>query len=161
MLRIQNYKKKSITPWSETMAFNRPLFAPAFSMIVAGPSKAGKTVFVTKFVKHTIELMEEPPLEIMWCYSEIQPGYTELMALPNVQLIEGLPNLDGLKADKDRPKLIIFDDMMTTFEKNPSLVTLFVKGCHHWHSHCTKSLFQGSTNCTNKHQLYGSIQKSQ
>ena len=89
-----------------------------------------------KFVRHCNELMEQPPVEIMWCYSEFQPAYTELMGLPNVQLIEGLPDLEALKADSARPKLIIFDDMMTTFAKDPSLVTLFVKGCHHWQLSC-------------------------
>ena len=118
------------------MSFNQQLFVSSFSMIVCGPSKAGKSVFVKKFVKHCVALMEVPPLEIMWCYSEMQPGYNELMTVPNLQLVEGIPDLDALKADKDRPKLIIFDDLMTAFEKNPSLVTLFVKGCHHWNLSC-------------------------
>ena len=112
------------------------LLAPSFSMLVAGPSKAGKTVFVQKLLKHAVEVMEQPPVQIMWCYSELQPGYAELMAMSNVELIDGLPDLELLKADKARPKLIVFDDMMTVFDKNPSLVTLFICGCHHWNLSC-------------------------
>ena len=118
------------------MSFDQLLFVPSFSMIVSGPSKAGKTVFVTKFVKHMAKLMEQPPAQIMWCYSEAQPGYKDLMALPNVQMVEGIPDMAALKADKNIPKLLIFDDMMSCFEKNPSLVTLFIRGCHHWNLSC-------------------------
>ena len=118
------------------MSFAQPMFVPAFSMIVSGPSKAGKTVFVTKMVKYVTELMEQPPVEILWCYSEIQPGYKDLLAIPNVKLIEGIPDMDALKTDKNRPKLLIFDDMMASFEKNSSLVTLFIRGCHHWNLSC-------------------------
>lgn len=117
--------------------YERPMLVPAMSMIVAGPSKAGKTVFVSKFVKFTQELMAEEPTEIIWCYSQMQPGYAELrQCLPHIQFLEGIPDLDALKVDKARPKLIIFDDMMSYFEKNPSLETLFITGCHHWNLSC-------------------------
>lgn len=106
-------------------------------MIVCGPSKAGKTVFVIKLIRHIGELFTVQPLEIILCYSELQPGYADLeQCEPKVQFIEGLPDLERLKADKARPKLIIFDDMMSVFEKNPALENLFVKGCHHWNLSC-------------------------
>ena len=108
-----------------------------FSMIVAGPSKAGKSVFVSKLVRFVHELVQEPPVEILWCYSEYQPAYLELAHLvPNLHLIEGLPNIEALKQDTKRHKLIIFDDMMDRFKKDPTLVTLFIKGCHHWNLSC-------------------------
>ena len=114
-----------------------PLFIESMSMLVCGPSKAGKTQFVMKFVRYVKELMTVVPMEIIWCYSELQPGYAELkQSIPNIQFVEGLPDLEVLKADKMHPKLIIFDDMMSVFEKNPSLETLFVKGCHHWNLSC-------------------------
>jgi len=112
-------------------------FCKNFSMIVAGPSKAGKSVFVSKFVRFIHELVHDPPAEIIWCYNEYQPGYQELsLSVPNLQLIEGLPNMQSLKQDNLRHKLIIFDDMMDKFKKDPSLVTLFTRGCHHWNISC-------------------------
>ena len=115
-----------------TTYYMHPLFIESMSMLVCGPSKAGKTQFVMKFVRHINELMSVLPTEIIWCYSELQHGYTELkQSLPNIQFVEGMPDLEQLKADKARPKLIIFDDMMSVFEKNPALETLFIKGCHH------------------------------
>ena len=92
-------------------------FSKNFSMLVSGPSKAGKSVFVSKFVRHVHELMNEVPAEIIWCYSEFQPAYLQLQAaVPNLQLIEGLPNIQSLKQDTARHKLIVFDDMMDRFE---------------------------------------------
>lgn len=114
-----------------------PLFIESMSMLVCGPSKAGKTQFVMKFLRYVKELMTVPPSEIIWCYSELQPAYAELkQLLPGIRFVEGLPDLVRLKADKIRPKLIVFDDMMSVFEKNPALETLFVKGCHHWNLSC-------------------------
>ena len=112
-------------------------FVKNFSMIVAGPSKAGKSVFVSKVVRFVHDLMHEPPVEILWCYSEYQPAYLELAkSVPNLRLIEGLPDIETLKRDTRRHKLIIFDDMMDRFKKDPTLVTLFIKGCHHWNISC-------------------------
>lgn len=114
-----------------------PLFIESMSMLVCGPSKAGKTEFVMKFVCNVKELMAVHPIVIIWCYTEFQPSYTKLQeCMPEIQFSEGLPDMELLKKDKARPKLIIFDDMMSVFEKNPALETLFVKGCHHWNLSC-------------------------
>ena len=112
-------------------------FVRSFSMIVSGPSKAGKSVFVSKFVRFAAKLMEEEPVEILWCYSEYQPAYQELAAtVPHLHLIQGLPDISALKQDTQRHKLIVFDDLMDRFKRDPTLVTLFVKGCHHWNVSC-------------------------
>ena len=112
-------------------------FQHSFSMVVSGPSKAGKSVFVSKFVKFAHSLMETPPAEILWCYSEYQPAYRELAAsVPNLRLIEGVPDIAALKRDTSRHKLVIFDDLMDRFKKDQTLVTLFIKGCHHWNLSC-------------------------
>jgi hypothetical protein len=116
------------------MNYEPPLLAKTFSMIVSGPSKAGKTVFVSNLVKTCRELFEEVPAEIIWCYAEYQPAYNELTSL--VRFVEGLPNLKELKQGRLHPKLIIFDDMMDRFQNDPSLTTLFIKGSHHWNLSC-------------------------
>ena len=112
-------------------------FVRSFSMIVSGPSKAGKSVFVEKFVRFADEMMAARPVEILWCYSEYQLAYMQLAAsVPHLRLIEGLPDIAALKRDTQHHKLVIFDDLMDRFKRDQMLVTLFIKGCHHWNLSC-------------------------
>jgi len=106
-----------------------------FTCIVAGPTKAGKTQFVKKFVKYAQSMVHPAPAQIIWCYTEWQKAYEELVPL-GITFIEGAPPVDELKKTKDIPKLLILDDLMTELQRDKSLVNLFVRGCHHWNISC-------------------------
>jgi len=108
-----------------------PRFKHPFSAIVSGPSQAGKTEFVAKFVKYASQLMTVPPGRIYWHYMEYQPGYESLRTIANLELVEGLPDVERLKGDEGS-KLVILDDMMMEIAKNATLTTLFTRGVHHW-----------------------------
>lgn len=112
------------------MEFNPALKHP-FTMLIAGPSQAGKTVFVKKLVQNAAQMFTVPPTEIIWAYSEYQPGYTELLYLPNLRFVEGMPNVQELKASPDDPKLCILDDLL-----GEDVTALFTKGSHHWNLSC-------------------------
>ena len=99
-------------------------------MIVAGPSKSGKTVFVKKVLKNLSEMCAPVPEVIYWCYGEYQAAYDELA--PFVHLHQGIPNLELFKQNKSQPQLCILDDLMGELKNNESLTTLFTKGSHHW-----------------------------
>jgi len=125
----------------EKMNFEHP-----FTCIIGGPTKSGKTTWVKRFVQNADVLLDPPPAEILWCYSEYQPGYKELEGVPNLVLIEGLPDFEALRNDRERPKLLIFDDLMACLgnEKNKNLVEIFVNGSHHWNCsliHIVQNLF--------------------
>jgi hypothetical protein len=116
-----------------------------FTCMVSGPTKAGKTVWTKRFVQHAKELMDPPPERIIWCYSEYQDGYNTLG--PDVELMEGIPELQTLKQCPKR-KLLILDDFMAELsdKKNSSLVQLFSCGSHHWNCSCiyiVRNLFHG------------------
>ncbi len=102
-----------------------------FSMLVSGPSASGKTVFTCRLVENIEKMITVPPKRILWAYSEWQPVYDKIARLPNVELVEGIPDIDDLRRDKD-PKLVILDDLMERCAKSPVLNALFTKGCHHW-----------------------------
>jgi len=140
------------------MSFDEQLFQHPFSCIIAGPSKAGKTVFASRFLKHVDSLCSVPPAEILWCYSEYQPHYKELICFPKVRLHLGVPSTTELKRDISQPKLVIFDDLMNEFKKDDTLNRLFSKGVHHWNISCIHIMqnlfFPGSrTARVNSHYL--------
>lgn len=118
------------------MSFSEQLFQHPFSCIVAGPSKAGKTVFVSKLIKHIDQISSVSPIEIIWAFSEYQPHYRELSCIPRVRLCQGIPSMIDLKKDISIPKLLVFDDLMNDFKTDETLIRLFTKGVHHWNISC-------------------------
>ncbi len=110
-------------------------FRHPFSMVVSGPSFSGKSHTVSRFVEHASELMTCPPTRIFWHYTEWQPSYEKVAHLPNVELIEGVPDTARLKEEKG-VKLCIMDDMMSELSKSDVLTRLFTRGCHHWDCSC-------------------------
>jgi len=117
----------------EQIEFNTALQHP-FTCMVVGPTKAGKTELVKRIIRHASEMIEPAPKEILFCYTEWQPGYKQIESL--VRFHEGPPPTAELKSNCDVPKLIIQDDMMCELKKDKTLVELFVRGCHHWNLSC-------------------------
>ena len=114
------------------MAFQEQLFEHPFSMIIAGPSKAGKTVFTAKLLKHIDTLATVSPTEILWCYSEYQPNYHSLVQdFPHLRLYKGLPDQKELHSSKS-PRLMVIDDLMGECGKSKEMTNLFTRGVHHW-----------------------------
>ena len=105
-----------------------------FTCTVVGGSKTGKTEFVKKLIRNADEMIVPPPEKIIWYFMEMQPGYDDLKSNPKVELVEGLPNVDKLKFNRQVPKLIIFDDCMLAFSKDNtnSLAKIYTQGSHHW-----------------------------
>ncbi len=71
-------------------------FKQPFTALVAGPTKAGKTVWVKNLIMHADSMISPPPEKIYYCYTEWQPIYQELANL-GVAMIEGLPAMAELK----------------------------------------------------------------
>lgn len=81
-----------------------------FTMVVAGPSKSGKTEFVKKLVENT-HWISPSPEQIIWCYRVRQPAYESLQH--RVKFIRNIPEDDKkLVADINTRHLLIFGDMM-------------------------------------------------
>ncbi|XP_056017054.1 baculoviral IAP repeat-containing protein 7-B-like [Ostrea edulis] len=62
-----------------------------FTMVVAGPSKLGKTEFVKQLVQNT-QWIAPPPEKIVWCYREWQSAYESLQ--DKVTFIRNIPQDD-------------------------------------------------------------------
>ena len=109
-------------------------FKHPFTCIIAGPTQAGKTQWVKKFIYNADCLMHPPPQEIYYAYTEWQPAYKQLP--PKVILSEGLPDLSVLKSTTEVPKLLILDDLMQEMKGDKRLTQLFTRGSHHWNLSC-------------------------
>lgn len=113
-----------------------------FTCIVAAPTKAGKTTFVSRLITHASQMIKPPPKKIIWCYTEWQLAYEQLAQ--SVEFVQGLPDLSALRECKEKPMLIVLDDLMSEIKKDGSVVELFTRGCHHWSCsviHITQDIF--------------------
>ena len=99
-----------------------------FGALVCGPSAAGKTVFVRKFLANAALCCDTPFDRVILYYSEWQPTYKEL-GRGNVEFCEGVPQFSDF-ADDPRAKLVIIDDLMCE-ASGKNIVNLFTKGSHH------------------------------
>ena len=111
---------------AEHFIFHHPL-----SMIIAGPSQSGKSVFVGKLLENP-EYIQPTPEAITWFYgAENQEQFETIKQqskLP-ITFIEGVPDSQYLIGLKHH--LIILDDLMEDIGKSKEIANLFTKGCHH------------------------------
>ena len=101
-----------------------------FGLLVSGGTKTGKTTFVKQLLATANVMIDPPPENIVYFYSEYQDTFREIeLLVPGTQFVQGLPDalLDSLN-----PKirhLFIIDDMMD--EKDAVIAKLFTKKSHH------------------------------
>ena len=106
--------------------FNHPT-----TILIAGPTQAGKTEFVINILKNADTLIREPPNKIIWAYGQKNDRQMDKIAhvSPNVEFIEGFPNLDCI--DTSQNTLLILDDLMDEIGKSATCANLFTRGSHH------------------------------
>ena len=107
----------------ETYPFDEKFKCPT-TIMVAAPTKAGKSTLVRSLLSNTTRMFYPPPEEIIWYFSESQPSYN----LANVKYRQGTPNTQDLRKGRHH-KLIVLDDMMG---ESRNLTEIFTQGCHHW-----------------------------
>lgn len=101
-----------------------PRFKHPFTGIVAGPTGCGKSTLVRSLIKYKSDMIDPVPEHIVWFYGEWQTMYE---TIPDVEFVEGLPNLNTL--DGKKRTLVIIDDLMNETDK--TVTNLFTKGSHH------------------------------
>ena len=109
-------------------------FKHPFTCMVAGMTGSGKTVWVQSLLTQAYRMINLPPEKIVWCYSQWQPAYMEmLVTIPNIEFVKGIPTALGKDAyfSVNKRNLIVFDDQMIDTGKDPRIVNLFTRGSHH------------------------------
>ena len=109
-------------------------FQHPFTSRIAGMTGSGKTAWVRSLLQQASETIHPPPERIVWCYSQWQPAYTEMLVpMPHIEFVKGIPK--ALEQDSyfnvNTRNLIVFDDQMIDASKDKRIVNLFTRGSHH------------------------------
>ena len=106
------------------------VFKHPFSMIVAGPSRCGKTYWVVNLLLNAEEHIKPTPKKIVYCYAHWQPKYDVLKKLTDrIEWHEGMPTKPYL--DEISNAILILDDLMAESVDNPLLMSIFTERSHH------------------------------
>ena len=81
-----------------------------FKLFVTGPSRCGKTVFVSKLLENIQNFSKLPPTKVLYIYKVWQPKYDEIMSL-GVNFMEDNDNVvNNIKSSvSEQPMLVILD----------------------------------------------------
>lgn len=109
------------------------VFKTPFTCLVAGPTGAGKTHFITEILRKREEMIDQPLDEIIWCYgihtkqlAQLKEEFGDL-----IKLHRGMPDLEKLgEKETHLRRLLILDDLMTEMKGNV-ISQLFSRGSHH------------------------------
>ena len=103
-------------------------FKHEYTMVVAGPSKSGKTEFVKNLINH-LHWIFPPPERIVWCYREWQLAYESLKE--RVRFIQDIPDDDEkIVRNTGVRHLLVFDDMIGG-KAIQSIIDWFTRKAHH------------------------------
>lgn len=107
-----------------------PFHHPA-SIIIAGPSRSGKTTFLRKLFEN--KMISPFPERIVIVYGEWQSEYDRIRLIQaNIEFVKG-PMAEDLyeSFDNKERNMLVLDDQMTEAGKSNQLEKYFVQGSHH------------------------------
>ena len=128
-----NFNFAPVIPMSQEKCQRFQLVHP-FTCMVAGMTGSGKTVWVQSLLQQAQTVIDQPLERIIWCYSQWQPAYTQLlMMIPTIEFVKGIPESleNDSYLDVNKRNLIVIDDQMIEAGKDNRIVNLFTKGSHH------------------------------
>ena len=101
---------------------------------IFGPSMAGKTNLALNIAQQSQDLFSPPPAKIYYFYGEWQNSFEK--DIPNLEFIQGFPDINFLKSDPNIPKLCFFDDLLDSISNSNDFVDLCTKHAHHYSISC-------------------------
>ncbi|CAH3198528.1 unnamed protein product [Porites evermanni] len=135
---MSKHRNVDLTPFQTVRMFSqrcqRFRFEHPFTSMIAGMTGSGKTAWVRSLLQQASEPIYPPPERIVWCYSQWEPGYTQmLVAMPHIEFVKGIPTALEQDAyfDVNKRNLIVFDDQEIDASKDKRIVNLFTRGSHH------------------------------
>jgi hypothetical protein len=86
-----------------------------FKLFISGPSRCGKTFFISSLLENLSSFAKQPPTKIIYIYTVWQSKFDEMSGMVNI-FIKDNPNiLEQIKEHATQePMFIIFDDMINS-----------------------------------------------
>ena len=63
--QMHQIRQKDLEQCTSTVTFKHP-----FTMIVAGPTRSGKTTWVAKLIQNRLRQIKPTPSRVLWCYMD-------------------------------------------------------------------------------------------
>ena len=106
----------------------------SFSMLIAGSSGSGKSVFTKALLSNRDTIMKNAPLKILWCYGVYQPAFNEMKReFRSIDFHQGIPSLEILRQGNF---ILVIDDLMLESQSSQLISDIFTKYCHHYNITC-------------------------
>lgn len=99
--------------------------------IVSGPSMSGKTVYITKFIKHLPNWTNFKNFHVVWCIGHDNAIPKELPKAATV--IRGVPTYEDIipYQSKKVHVIVVLDDLMKESLKSSEVLDFFSRDSHH------------------------------
>merc|ERR1712101_33406 len=95
-----------------------------FKLFVSGPSRCGKTVFVSKLIENIQAFAKQPPSSIIYVYKVWQDKYDE-MGMMGINIVEDVKSFA-----RGQAILVIFDDLIGS-NSLPGIANMFTLDARH------------------------------
>ena len=97
------------------------------TMMVAGPSHAGKTVLVLNLLDKRHEIFDASFERVIWCYGVYQPSLLQQLQQRNITPHEGIL----ASSDLQPYSMIVLDDLLKESKDSKEVTDLFTRDAHH------------------------------
>ena len=97
------------------------------TMCVAGPSQAGKTVFVTSLIEYRNKIFQEPIKKVKWYYGIFQPTLHLELRQKGFEVVQGLPTSENIQ----KGDMIVLDDLLHESKSSKDVTDMFIRSAHH------------------------------
>ena len=102
-----------------------------FKVFISGPSRCGKTVFVSNLLERINEFAKVPPTKVIYVYKVWQSKYDEMLSLGVNFKVDHDNIVDDIKSSvTGEPMLIIFDDLIRSSSLKEIANLFKVDACH-------------------------------
>ena len=129
--KYPSHKKSAVNKLKETtlmQSTSKVMFAHPFCMQVAGPSRSGKTHWLSRLLKARARHIQPSPRKVFYCYAHWQAAY-DFMQDDNIEFHEGLPSTMYINTLADC--MLVLDDLMDEAMGDKKLMSLCTEGSHH------------------------------